>query len=99
MADLDIVQSACDGRGGPDGHCCYVNGAVCEYLVENVDGRRFACGLLLTLGSWEVVHASAEWQALPFTAFPSGYGCGDWPQKIPGLMESGAGLCCFEETS
>lgn len=35
----------CNGNGD----CCYVNGEVCQHRVENVGGRRFACGIVVRL--------------------------------------------------
>lgn len=57
-------------HGNNDYHCCWVDGQVCGHLVENdpraSDGRRWSCGLLLTLQDqfpnfdinkvWERVH-------------------------------------------
>jgi hypothetical protein len=80
----------CVGRGSASGeHCCWVNGERCAYLVEHADGRRFACGLRLELGSWEAVHADpryapiqAEWDRCGIVS------CGGW-QPAPGE-------CCEE---
>ena len=55
----------CDGRGSPDGdHCCYLAGQRCPFLVENVAGRRFACGLRLEYDSWEAVIRDRRYQAV-----------------------------------
>jgi hypothetical protein len=48
-------MAVCHGNQ-PD-HCCYVDGERCRYLVENTNGRRWACGLFVALGSWDAVHA------------------------------------------
>ncbi len=48
--------------GNSEEHCCWVNGKHCPHLVENRVGRRWACGLLVKLGSWEEVYKTAEWQ-------------------------------------
>ena len=60
----------CTGLGafveskGEIDHCCYWDGSRCEYLVENVDGRRYACGLLIKYGSWQIMNTSPEYQAV-----------------------------------
>ncbi len=82
-------------------HCCWINGAVCPYLEENtVEGRRWACGLLRELGSWEAVYASNEYQttdaAAMFVDVWPGFGCGDWPQNIPDVITSPSGNCCWQ---
>ena len=69
-------------------------GQRCRYLVENVDGRRWACGLRAALGSWEAVHADpgyiehvqSEWDKLGVIE-----SCGAWGP--------GTGQCCFAETT
>jgi len=71
-----------------------VAGQRCRYLVENVDGRRWACGLRAALGSWEAVHADpgyiehvqSEWDKLGVIE-----SCGAWGP--------GTGQCCFAETT
>jgi len=45
----------CNGQGADGDHCCYLNNQRCAFLVENVAGRRYACGLRLQHGSWEAV--------------------------------------------
>ncbi len=87
--------------GNSTEHCCWINGVVCPYLEENtVEGRRWACGLLRKLGSWEAVYDSSEYQtsdaAAMFTAVWPGFGCGDWPQDIPGVLASPSGNCCWQ---
>ena len=69
-------------------------GQRCRYLVENVDGRRWACGLRAALGSWEAVHADpgyiehvqSEWDVLGVIE-----SCGAWGP--------GSGQCCYAETT
>lgn len=79
----------CTGRGDADGgHCCWVGGMVCEFLVENYKDRRFACGLMAELGDWDKVHADTRYSALAIHFADSGV-CGDWQPKI--------GQCCREE--
>ena len=42
----------CLGRNS-DNHCCHLGEhGVCEYLLEDVDGFRWTCGLRRELGSW-----------------------------------------------
>lgn len=85
----DTQKVICTGRGGthPNRHCCYVQGKVCEFLIEDHKGRRFACGLMAELGSWDKVHAdpryallAIHWKGQPL--------CGDWQPK--------PGTCCLE---
>jgi hypothetical protein len=89
-------------------HCCWIEGQVCPFLEENtVPGRRWACGLYRELGSWDKVHSDPRYLASPaarffITRYP-GFGCGDWPQNIPGLLdEVGVRLhpdavCCWRD--
>lgn len=94
----------CHGNN-PD-HCCHLGEyGVCEYLEEyTVPGRRWACGLFRELGSWEAVYADARYRGSEAKRFMDrvfpGFGCGDWPQNIPGRLEEGGyGLCCWREVS
>ena len=72
----------CTGRGDlSDDHCCYVSGKVCQFLIENHGGRRFACGLMAELGDWEKVHTdpryaplAIHWEGQPL--------CGEWQPKV-----------------
>ncbi len=83
------VMSICTGRGDADGgHCCWVNGKVCEFLIENHGGRRFACGLMVELGDWQTVHTSSRYSPLAIVFADEGL-CGDWQPK--------AGQCCRED--
>jgi len=72
-------------RGNADDHCCYF-GDVCQHLEENtVPGRRWACGLLRSFGSWDAVYESEEWQAVYQKSQEHGmredFRCGDWPYR------------------
>ena len=63
-------------------HCCWISGVACEHLEENtVEGRRWACGLLRQLGSWESVHSSDEYAEVRVMIRSIGIevDCGDWP--------------------
>lgn len=52
----------CSGEGRPNGdHCCYLDGVRCPYLVENANGRRYACSIRLKYDSWEEMNASDEY--------------------------------------
>lgn len=70
--------------GNFDDHCCWMpNGKPCLHLEEDtVPGRRWACGLLRTLGTWDAVYKSEEWQrdAKPLCDL-IGVRCGSWPPK------------------
>lgn len=77
-------------HGNQIDHCCYVAGERCPHLVENVNGRRWACGLMVELGSWDLVHADpryapiqAEWDKVGIES------CGAWG---PGTNQ-----CCYRE--
>ena len=69
---------------GTSEHCCWLGDrGVCPHLEEGtVPGRRWACGLLRRLGSWEDVHASPEYVRDVRPAWDErGYtvDCGTWP--------------------
>jgi hypothetical protein len=71
--------------GNSEGHCCWLNGTVCQYLEENtVVGRRWACGLLRELGTWDAVYADSRYvsvrEALDQNPSLVGLLCGDWPR-------------------
>lgn len=77
----------CTGDGAD--HCCWVDGTPCPHLEEGtVPGRRWACGLLRRLGTWDAVHASADYQETPGAHWRriGMADCGDWiPRR---------GQCC-----
>lgn len=87
----------CTGQGDNGGHCCWIDGTVCSYLVE-VDGLP-RCGKLIELGSWEAVKKDRNWRRSKvgkwFKRIWPGedYGCGDWPQNIPDVP---GGRCCWQ---
>ncbi len=80
----------CTGRGDKDGgHCCWVSGSVCQYLVDNktVGDGRFRCGLMLELEDWAKVHTDERYKPLAIH-WKNQSLCGDWqPAK---------GVCCLE---
>ena len=83
-----MSRQYCTGRGDADGgHCCWVNGKVCEFLIENHEGRRFACALRVELGNWPKVHADVRYEPLRIHWEGSPL-CGDWQPE--------AGVCCRE---
>lgn len=88
---------SCNGNNGD--HCCWVDGNVCEKL-DLSDPLVPRCSLLTELGSWDAVHESEEWKALPvaewFGEMCPGFGCGDWPEKIPDVMDQPTGKCCWQ---
>ena len=67
--------------GNRDDHCCWVAGKPCQYLEEDtVEGRRWACGLMVELGDWEKVIASDRYKKNVAPIFePLGMNCRDWP--------------------
>lgn len=78
---------ACNGRGVNGDHCCYLNGETCEFLVENVAGRRYACGLRLEYDSWEGVIRDRRYQ--PVGEFWESIG-----QPFHYCMSFDPALCC-----
>lgn len=88
----------CHGNG--EDHCCYVRGEVCEFLEENtIEGRRWVCGLLRELGSWDKVHEDPRYIDRVQPAW-DGFDCGTWPWVLPDerlIGASASALCCFGE--
>jgi hypothetical protein len=79
----------CHGTGGANGdHCCYVRGKVCDFLIENYEGRRFACSLRAELGDWDLVHADPRYAPVKEVMVLGDGLCGDWQPQ--------AGVCCNE---
>ncbi len=79
----------CTGRGDIDGgHCCYVRGEVCEFLVENHERRRFACGLMVELGDWSKVHADPRYAPIKAVMLLGDGLCGEWQPAVD--------VCCNE---
>ena len=75
-------------HGNPATHCCWLAGNPCPFLeVDTVPGRRWACGLRRSLGSWEKVHADSRYQTQVRPAWDDVEeatgrpfaDCGDWP--------------------
>lgn len=88
----------CTGRGDTDGgHCCYINGEVCQFLFTDRGGTP-RCKLF---SEWGKLDLNNEWVNSPigswFASRYPGYECGDWPQNIPAVMESQAGKCCWND--
>lgn len=84
----------CHGNG--QNHCCNLGQrGECEFVEENtIAGRRWACGLLRELGSWESVEADPRYlkSVKPFfDEYMPGVSCGSWPPKDM----TGPGMCCF----
>lgn len=81
-------DTVCHGNG--DDHCCFLYGEPCMFLGENiVEGRRWACTLLVELGSWEAVHTDTRYKTLVEPVIHS-FGvesCGGWGP--------GTGQCCY----
>lgn len=89
----------CHGNG--EDHCCWIEGKECEFLeAGTVPGRIWACMLYRELGSWGAVYADPRYLGSSVKAwldrrFP-GYGCGDYPQNIPEIMDQPkTGKCCY----
>lgn len=81
----------CTGQGDNGGHCCWINGKVCEFLDESGDIPR--CSIWQEMPSEQWTNAPVgEWFAEKYP----GYTCKDWPQRIPEAMAAGRGLCCWQ---
>jgi len=95
-----VAPIICSGNGDRPGHCCWINGKVCNYLTVVDDVPR--CSLLLELGDWAKVHRDRRWKRSIvgqwFKTNHPGYGCGDWPQHIPEVMAQPSGRCCWNDT-
>lgn len=93
--DEDDGEPHCTGP--LKGHCCWTPEGLCQFAVL---GERVLCSLRIKLGSWEAVHADPKYLASPVgrhfaETFP-GFGCGDFPQRIPAVMNDPAmGKCCW----
>lgn len=87
-----MSEIRCSGRGDAQGgHCCWVNGVVCEFLVVGGhESRAFACGLMVELGDWAKVHADPRYAPIAVVMETEGL-CGDWQPQ--------AGTCCNEVRS
>lgn len=85
----------CNGQGDVDGgHCCWIDGKVCELL--DTSGPIPRCSVW---GRWD----EPVWTDSPagkfFAGRYPGFNCSDWPQRIPEVMASGRGLCCWNPLS
>lgn len=88
-----MADGRCTGDGDARGdHCCWLEGEPCPALEENVDGRRYACGLRRRLGSWEAVYDDPWYQEYvqPVLNRHGIESCGAWGP--------GSGQCCYRET-
>lgn len=61
------VDLACTGEGINNDHCCYVDGKTCAHLVTKQGGRKYACGLMLRHGSWELVNKDPDYEYVGFS--------------------------------
>ena len=92
--DQTQMGVTCTGRGTADGdHCCYIGGVQCLYLEEprGRSRRKFVCGLRATLGSWQAVNLSAEYE--PIGTHWQSIGL---PYNYCETYQPGPGLCCRE---
>ena len=53
----------------------------CPYLVRNVAGRNFACGLRIELGDWDKVLEDDRYKRDVAGSWAPGINCRDWPEK------------------
>lgn len=89
-----MTVDRCVGRGTADGdHCCYIDGHPCLFIEEPRKGRRtFVCGLRDTLGSWEAVNLSPEYEPIGNHWKARGL-----PFNYCELFQPSEGVCCREE--
>jgi len=65
-------------------HCCYFRGVICPYVEEDtVPGRRWTCGLLRELGTWDAVLEDERYRTIVqdlYNTVPEleGTNCRDW---------------------
>ena len=85
-------DAECIGGAGQS-HWCWINGEECWYLVvDQHPTRKYACGLMMELGSWDAVYADPRYVRDVRAAFdewadPERWpDCGDWWPK--------RNLCC-----
>lgn len=78
-------MTSCHGNG--DTHCCYINGVECQYLIKNVNDRKWSCGLLTQYENWDTVYTSQQYtnNVQPYLIAAGSPDCGKWVG--PG--------CCF----
>lgn len=73
---------ACSGNQAT--HCCVFRNVDCPFVEENtVEGRRWVCGLLRELGSWDDVLADKRYKTTVQDLYNSvpelkGKNCRDW---------------------
>ena len=87
-----VYEVTCTGQGDVGGgHCCWINGEVCQFLFTNREGIP-RCSI------WDDM-PTPEWKQAPvgqmFAKRWPWKTCRDWPQKIPEVMAKGVGLCCW----
>ena len=75
-----------------EGHCCWINGAVCPFLRDDgaAASRRWVCTLREELGSWPAVHADQRYLTFVHLRDRIGVDCGDWPRPGETCAECGA---------
>lgn len=82
------MAAVCHGNGAD--HCCYIDGQPCRFLEERtIPGRRWVCGLLRRLGTWELVHADPGYRehVQPVWDRVGIVSCGAWREN----------QCCFAD--
>jgi hypothetical protein len=84
--------ATCTGQGVDGDHCCWMNGRRCPFLVENVAGRRYACGLRVQLGSWKAVVRDPRYR-------PVGECWESVGQPFDYCLSFDPALCCRREVS
>ena len=88
---MTMTPTRCVGRGAQTltrfPHCCVIGGERCPYLIEFYGGRRWACGLLVELGSWTAVEADPRYQPIA-EHFGNPCMCREWQPR--------EGECCRE---
>ena len=82
----------CTGQGIGNDHCCYLSGQPCPFLVENIAGRRYACGLRLENDSWPAVIGDPRYR-------PVGEHWESIGQPFDYCMSFDPVLCCQKEAA
>lgn len=80
-------------HGNTVDHCCHMDDRPCPHLVENAGERRWACGLMLELGTWSLVHVDPRYltDVRPVFARVGISDCGDYPAEGEHCTRCGVG--------
>lgn len=84
--------SLCNGAGDNGGHCCYLKGKVCQFLVHQNDMPR--CQLMLEYNDWDKVHNDSRYlrHIKPILEEIGLSDCGIWGTGKDGKPKN----CCYK---